>query len=71
MYRISANFLNYVVEHYDPNKALIQKVNAVCRQGKYTDDMWRDWTGKTLADLNTEWKAAVQQQLAADKPAST
>jgi len=71
MYRISANFLNYVVEHYDPNKALIQKVNAVCRQGKYTDDMWKDWTGKTLADLNDEWKAAVQQQLANNNPAST
>ena len=37
MYRISANFLNYVVEHYDPNKTLVARVNAAGRQGQYTD----------------------------------
>jgi hypothetical protein len=35
MYRISANFLDYVIEHYDPSKTLITKVNAACRQGKH------------------------------------
>ncbi|MGA2246683.1 MAG: basic secretory protein-like protein [Verrucomicrobiota bacterium] len=71
MYRISANFLNYVVEHYDPNQTLIQKVNAACRQGKYTDALWPELTGKTLPELNSEWKAAVQQELSKDKPAAT
>jgi hypothetical protein len=71
MYRISANFLDYVVQHYDPSKTLIQKVNAACRDGKYTDAMWKDLTGKTLADLNDEWKAAVQQELSKDKPANS
>ena len=65
MYRISANFLDYVVEHYDRDKTLITKVNAACRQGKYTDDLWKELTGKPLAELNDEWKAAVQKQLAA------
>jgi hypothetical protein len=63
MYRISANFLDYVVEHYDSDKNLIQKVNAACRQGTYTDDLWKQLTGKTLAELNEEWKSAVHQQL--------
>jgi hypothetical protein len=63
MYRISANFLNYVVEKYDPNKNLIAKVNAACREGRYTDDLWKELTGKTLTDLNDEWKAATKTQL--------
>lgn len=63
MYRISANFLNYVVEKYDPNKTLIAKVNAACRQGKYTDDLWQELTGKSLTDLNDEWKTATKAQL--------
>ncbi len=64
MYRISANFLDYVVEHYDPDQVLIKKVNAACRQGNYTDGLWKELTGKTLAELNDEWKAYVHQQLA-------
>ena len=63
-YRVTANFLNYVVEKYDKDKNLITKLNAACRQGKYTDDFWKDFTGKTLADLNDDWKAALQKQMA-------
>ncbi len=63
MYRISANFLDYVVTHYDPDQKLIQKVNAACRQGDYSDALWQELTGKSLLDLNAEWKAAVQKQL--------
>jgi hypothetical protein len=63
MYRISANFLNYVVEKYDPNKTLIAKVNAACREGRYTDELWKELTGKALTDLNDEWKAATKAQL--------
>ncbi len=63
MYRISANFLNYVIEKYDAEKTLLAKVNAACRQGKYADDLWQELTGKSLADLNDEWKAATKAQL--------
>lgn len=64
-YRISANFLNYVVEKYDRNQTLFARVNAACRDRKYSDSLWSELTGKSLAELNDEWKAAVQQQLAA------
>lgn len=64
MYRISANFLNYVVAHYDPENFLIEKVNAACRDGSYTDGLWQELTGKPLAELNEEWKAAVHQPIA-------
>lgn len=64
-YRVTANFLNYVVEHYDKEKQLITKLNAACRQGKYTDEIWKELTGKPLAELDDEWKTAVQKELAA------
>ena len=64
-YRITANFLNYVVEHYGKQKDLITKINAACRRGEYTDDLWKELTDKPLVELNDEWKANVQKQLAA------
>lgn len=64
LYRISANFLNYVVEKYDRDQTMIAKVNAACRDRKYADALWQELTGKSLTDLNDEWKAAVKQQLA-------
>jgi hypothetical protein len=62
-YRVTANFLNYVVEHHDPKKELIARLNAACRQGQYTDELWTPCTGKTLLELNDEWKAATEKQL--------
>lgn len=64
-YRISANFLNYVVQKYDPSQTLITKINAACRQGKYTDDLWKELTDKSLAELNEEWQSATRLVLAA------
>lgn len=64
-YRITANFLNYVVENYDKQKDLIAKINAACRRGEYKDALWQQLTGKPLSELNDEWKAAVQKELAA------
>jgi hypothetical protein len=61
MYRISANFLNYVVNKYD--KDLIVQLNAICREGKYSDDVWPKLTGKSVTDLNTEWKADLAKKL--------
>lgn len=62
-YRISANFLDYVARHYDPDHSFLRKLNAACRGGAYTEELWKELTGKTLQELNGEWKADVQQQL--------
>ena len=59
-YRISANFLNWASETYD--KTLVTKVNAIIRQGKYTDDVWQKLTGKTIDQLNDEWKASLEKK---------
>lgn len=63
-YRITANFLDYVINRYDKDKTLLTKVNAACRDGKYNDELWKDYTGKTLPELNDEWKGSVEKQLA-------
>ncbi len=64
-YRITANFLDYVVNKYDKN--LIQKLNAAMREGKYSDDLWKKDTGKSVTDLNDEWKAELARKLGIEK----
>ncbi len=70
LYRVSANFLNYVFDTYDKDGTLLTKVNAACRQGKYTNDLWQASTGKTLDALNDEWKSALAKQIAAENSAT-
>jgi len=54
-YRISANFINWVTQNYD--KEVVAKLNAALREGSYDDDLWADYTNRTLAELDSEWKA--------------
>ena len=54
-YRVSACFLDWVARSYG-EKALL-KFNAAARGGRLTDDVWREVTGKTAAELGAEWKA--------------
>jgi hypothetical protein len=67
MYRITANFLNYAVKKSD--QSLITKLNAACRQGTYNEEIFKTATGKTLAELNDEWKEATQKEIATLKAA--
>jgi hypothetical protein len=59
-YRVTATFLNYVTEKYD--KELVKKLNAAMRQGKYkaNDELFKDYTGKTVEELDTEWRATLK-----------
>ncbi len=52
-YRVSANFLDFLVRTYDPQ--LVTKLNAAAREGRYREELWKEWTGKPLAELGTEW----------------
>jgi hypothetical protein len=69
-YRITANFLNWVTEHYD--RDIVKKLNAAMRDGKYTDDLWKEACGgKTVQELGSEWKEAMEKELHAPaQPAS-
>ncbi len=53
-YRIGANFLNFVETNHP---GTLRKLNDVCRRGKYNErGFWPSATGKTLDDLENEWK---------------
>ena len=53
-YRTTANFLNFVAEKYD--KHLVAELNSAMRNGTYTEDQWKTLTGKSVEQLNLEWK---------------
>jgi len=52
-YRTTAAFLDYVVDHHD--KKCIRKFNAAMREGKFSDELWKEYTGKTADELWTEY----------------
>jgi hypothetical protein len=56
-YRVTAAFLNYLVLNYD--KDIIQKLNTMMREGKYTEDVWVNLCGKTTQELDEEWRATL------------
>ena len=58
-YRVSAAFLEWARATHDP--ALVVALNAACRQGRYHPGLWRERTGKDLAELNAEWKQSLRR----------
>jgi len=56
-YRTTGHFLNYVLNKYD--KDVVKKLNAAMREGKYSDELWKQSTGKTLEELGKEWKETL------------
>src|ERR1051326_2239676 len=62
-YRITGNFLNWVTETYA--RDIVEKLNAAARAGKYSEDLWKNYTGKTVQELGDEWKTGHEKRLAA------
>ena len=56
-YRVTANFLDWVIRKYD--RDLIQKLNAANRNGKYSEGLWKQYTGYTASELEREWKSDI------------
>lgn len=61
-YRITASFLNYLVEHYDPD--IVRKLNQACREGRYRDSIFVSLTGKKVDALGAEWHATLPRTAA-------
>lgn len=59
-YRTSARFLAFVREKYD--KTLIAELNRRMREGRYSDDAFRELTGKDLKELDEEWRATLPKR---------
>lgn len=56
-YRVTANFLNYVVTKVKDDTVV--KLNEAAREGKYTEELWKTITGKPLAELGAAWKESL------------
>ena len=57
-YRVSANFLNFVIGKYD--KDLIREFNAALREGRYDAELWKTRTGHTVEELADEWRKSLE-----------
>lgn len=53
-YRTTAAFLYWAANKYNPN--LVIKLHAAFQANAYKEALFKDLTGKTLDELNTEWK---------------
>jgi hypothetical protein len=59
-YRTTAAFLNYVVETHD--KELIRKFNTAMREGRYSPQLWVDYTGKSVDELWIDYVRMLEAQ---------
>jgi hypothetical protein len=57
--RATAAFLAYLVEEYDP--LFVRKLNQLLREGKYKERSFQDLTGRTLAELDEEWRDSLSR----------
>jgi len=55
-YQTTAAFLFWAANKY--NMDLVPKLNAAFQANAYKESLFKDLTGKTLDDLNAEWKAS-------------
>lgn len=55
-YRITGSFLHFVVSQ--KGEEIIPKLNAAMREGRYSDDIWKELTGKTAPKLWGEFEEA-------------
>jgi len=58
-YRTTGAFFDWIVRTQD--KDFIKKLNAECRNGKYSDDLFKDLTGKPLDELWTNFIESLKQ----------
>jgi hypothetical protein len=67
-YRITARFLDYVSQKYD--QEIVSKLNRAMREGKYKEEIWKNFTGKTVQELGEEWKASLAPKDTKEKKAA-
>ena len=57
-YRVTAAFLAHLVERYD--RDIVRRLTRALRAGEY-DDLFRQFTGKTVHELDEEWRATLRR----------
>ncbi len=58
-YRVTAAFLAYLTEKYD--KEIVLKLNKLMREGNYKEDAFKEYTGKTVQELDEEWRSVLSE----------
>ncbi|HKI20988.1 MAG TPA: basic secretory protein-like protein, partial [Isosphaeraceae bacterium] len=58
-YRVTAAFLAYLAEKYDPK--IVLKLNQIMREGTYKPDVFERLTGKKVEDLDSEWRGTLKK----------
>jgi hypothetical protein len=56
-YQTTAGFLEYVVKNHDHE--FVVKMNAAMRQGRYSPDLWTEYTGMSVGDLWNEYVKTI------------
>jgi hypothetical protein len=56
-YRITAAFLAFLTEKYV--RDIVRKLNEIIREGEYREQVFQQLTGKTLPELDEEWRTAL------------
>ncbi|MFI5456640.1 MAG: basic secretory protein-like protein [Isosphaerales bacterium] len=58
-YRVTAAFLAYVTDKYD--RKLVLTLNKLMREGHYKEEVFKQLTGKTVQELDVEWRASLRR----------
>jgi hypothetical protein len=56
-YRTTGAFLDYLTRTYDKN--IVRKLSRALKEQRYTEDYFQELTGKTLDELDKEWRASL------------
>lgn len=56
-YRVTANFLDWVTRQGNPETVTV--LNRAAREGRYREEIWKELTGRTLAELGEAWRKAL------------
>ncbi len=59
-YQTTAAFLEYVATHH--NHEIAVRFNAAMRQGRYSPELWKEFTGKTVDELWAEYIETLKKK---------
>jgi hypothetical protein len=56
---VTAAFLAHLTNTYD--KQIVLKLNRLMREGRYKKEAFKELTGKTLEELDEEWRGTLKK----------
>jgi hypothetical protein len=68
-YQTTAGFLDYVARNHDHE--FVVKMNAAMRQGRYSPDLWMEFTGMTVRELWSEYIKSLPENTRPARPSAT